>query len=225
MKPMKPVVILTAAALALAGCVSNTSLQESYADGTPNPNAKRNQGVVAGALIGGLIGATTADDKKLEKGLAGAAIGGLLGAAAGAQLDKQAAELRRDLDTQGVRIVNTGNELIVTMPQDVLFAVDSAQLRPDLRDDLMVLAGSLNRYPDTRVEVIGHTDNTGEASYNQRLSEERADSVAYVLISGGVARNRVISYGRGEDEPIASNLSAEGRAQNRRVEFVITPIS
>jgi outer membrane protein OmpA-like peptidoglycan-associated protein len=224
MKRTNFLLALTATSFALAGCMQNTTLQDSYADGSPNPNAKRNQGVVAGALMGGILGAATAGgDEKLEKTLAAAAVGGIVGGVVGSRLDQQAAELRRDLDTQGVRIVNTGNELIVTLPQDVLFAVDSATLRPDLRDDLMVLAGSLNRYPDTRVEVIGHTDNTGEASYNQRLSEERADSVAYVLIAGGVARQRVISYGRGEDDPIASNLNEAGRAQNRRVEFVITP--
>jgi outer membrane protein OmpA-like peptidoglycan-associated protein len=219
MKLTTPLLLATLAATGLAGCM------DPYAsDNSTNPNANRNQAAVAGALMGGILGAATADgDERLEKTLAGAAVGGIVGGAIGASLDAQAQELRRDLDTQGVRIVNTGKELIVTMPQDVLFATDSAELRPDLRQDLYTLAGSLNRYPNTTVSVIGHTDSEGAAAYNQRLSEDRADAAAYVLISAGVPRQRVLSYGRGEDQPVATNLTPEGRAQNRRVEFIITP--
>ncbi|WBL32553.1 OmpA family protein [Sinirhodobacter sp. HNIBRBA609] len=192
-------------------------------DGTYNPNQNRNTGAVTGALIGGVLGATADGDERLTKTLAGAAVGGMIGGVIGNQLDKQAQELRRDLDTNGVSVVNTGSELVVTMPQDVLFAIDSSAVRPDLQRDLYTLAGSLNRYPDTTVEVIGHTDNTGDARYNQRLSQDRANSVANILIGAGVPRHRVVAYGRGEDQPIASNLTPEGRAQNRRVEFIIRP--
>ncbi|MCE5973946.1 OmpA family protein [Sinirhodobacter sp. WL0062] len=192
-------------------------------DGTYNPNQNRNTGAVTGALIGGVLGATADGDERLTKALAGAAVGGMIGGVIGNQLDKQAQELRRDLDTNGVSVVNTGSELVVTMPQDVLFAVDSSAVRPDLQRDLYTLAGSLNRYPDTTVEVIGHTDNTGDARYNQRLSQDRANSVANILIGAGVPRYRVVAYGRGEDQPIASNLTPEGRSQNRRVEFIIRP--
>ena len=87
------------------------------------------------------------------------------------------------------------------------------------------MAGSLNRYPNTTVNVVGHTDNTGEAAYNQSLSERRAQAVASVLISAGVSPARIRSIGRGEDQPVASNLTAEGRQQNRRVEIIITPTS
>ncbi|MBW0156795.1 OmpA family protein [Sedimentimonas flavescens] len=192
-------------------------------DGAYNPNQNRNTGAVTGALIGGVLGATADGDERLTKTLAGAAVGGMIGGVIGNQLDKQAQELRRDLDTNGVSVVNTGSELVVTMPQDVLFAIDSSAVRPDLQRDLYTLAGSLNRYPDTTVEVIGHTDNTGDARYNQRLSQDRANSVANILIGAGVPRHRVVAYGRGEDQPIASNLTPEGRAQNRRVEFIIRP--
>ncbi len=204
-----------AALLGFSGCVSSDETMSE-----PN-NAQR--AAITGALIGGVIGATANGDERLEKAAAGALVGGLIGGAIGNQLDKQAAELQRDIGTNGVSIVNHGDYLTVTMPQDVLFATDSAVLRDDLKRDIYTLAGSLNRYPDTTVDVIGHTDNSGDAAYNQTLSQNRANEVAAVLIGAGVPRARIASYGRGEDLPIASNLSVEGRAQNRRVEFVIRP--
>nr|WP_255356587.1 OmpA family protein [Thioclava sp. SK-1] len=190
---------------------------------TNDPNYHTRSAAIAGAVVGGVLGATSGGDERLTKGLAGAAVGGLAGAAIGSQLDKQAQELRRDLDMQGTTVVNTGESLVVTMPQDVLFATDSSTLRPDLQSDLYTLAGNLNRYPNSTLQVIGHTDNTGEAAYNQRLSVDRARSVASVLIGAGVSSGRIQTIGRGEDQPVASNLSAEGRAQNRRVELIITP--
>jgi len=178
-----------------------------------------------GALLGGLIGAgagALASDDRAKGALIGGAIGAAGGAVVGNALDKQAAELRRDLDSD-VGINNTGERLTVTMPQDILFAVDSFDIRPALRQDLFTVADSLQRYPDTRVQVVGHTDSDGAASYNQRLSERRADTVANVLLSGGVRSSRINAFGRGEDQPVASNLTAEGKAQNRRVEIVIVP--
>ena len=121
------------------------------------------------------------------------------------------------------RIEGKADELIVRMPQDILFAVDSAQLRPDLRADLFPLADSLQRYPDRTVQIGGHTDNTGTASYNQGLSERRAQSVATALTSAGVPSFRLRTFGAGENQPIASNLTPEGRQQNRRVDIVIQP--
>jgi outer membrane protein OmpA-like peptidoglycan-associated protein len=174
-----------------------------------------------GGLIGAGTGAVIADNDAK-----GAIIGGILGAAGGAalgtSLDRQEAELRRQLDDD-VQIVNTGDRLILTMPQDILFDVDSATVRPVLRDDLFKVADSLQRYPDTTVQVVGHTDSDGAASYNQQLSQRRANAVADVLMSGGVPYGRVNAFGRGEDQPVASNLTAEGKQQNRRVEIVILP--
>lgn len=178
-----------------------------------------------GALIGGLIGAgagALASDDRAKGALIGGAIGAAGGAVVGNALDRQEAELRQQLDSD-VGITNTGDRLIVTMPQDILFAVDSFDIRPGLRQDLFSVADSLQRYPDTRVQVIGHTDSDGAASYNQRLSERRADSVANVLLSGGVRSSRINAFGRGEEQPVASNLTPTGKAQNRRVEIVIVP--
>jgi len=186
-----------------------------------DPRRNTKQGAILGGLLGAGTGAIVSDNKGR-----GAVIGGILGAAGGATignaLDKQEAELRQQLDND-VRIVNTGERLVLTMPQDILFDVDSATVTPVLRDDLFKVADSLRKYPDTTVQVIGHTDSDGTASYNQRLSERRANAVADVLLDGGVRSGRVRAFGRGEDQPVASNLTPEGKRQNRRVEIVILP--
>ncbi|WP_010141713.1 OmpA family protein [Oceanicola sp. S124] len=179
------------------------------------------EGVGVGALMGAAVGAVVSDNKA-KGAVVGAALGGLAGGAYGNYLDRQEAQLRQDLGGR-VEIVNTGDRLIVTMPQDILFQTDSASLRPDLTSDLRAVAASLNDYPQTTVQVLGHTDNTGAAAYNQDLSQRRAATVASTLINYGVSANRVRAIGRGEDQPRASNLTPEGRAQNRRVEIVILP--
>ncbi len=120
-------------------------------------------------------------------------------------------------------IQNTGEELIVTLPEGILFDTDSAAIRAMLQSDLRALAQNLQTYPDTTVDVIGHTDNTGSSGYNMDLSSRRASAVAGVLLEEGVAPWRVRSFGRGETEPVASNLTPEGRQQNRRVEIFIRP--
>ena len=189
--------------------------------GPGEPNRTMN-GAVTGALIGGALGIGTKNGD-VRRAAVGAAVGGLIGGAVGASLDAQAAELRQNIGNSNVSVTNTGNSLIVNLPQDILFATDSATLRPDLTQDLRTVAQSLLNYPDTTVQVLGHTDNTGSAAYNQDLSQRRAQSVAGILRQSGVPGGRIVAIGRGEDQPIASNLSAEGRAQNRRVEIVIIP--
>ena len=109
------------------------------------------------------------------------------------------------------------------MPNAILFDTESAAVKPQLRSDLLVLADSLNKYPNSVVTVTGHTDSRGTASFNQALSERRANSVANVLFNGGVAFNRVRTVGAGEAQPIATNQTAEGRQRNRRVEITIRP--
>jgi len=207
---------LAVATLALGACVD----PNAYPD---DPNARTKAGAITGAMIGGVLGASRGKKDKFEKAVVGAAIGAAVGGAIGATLDKQAAELRAAMGDDRVRIVNTGNELVVTMPQDILFDVDSTYVRPELRDDLRAVAASLQRYPNSVVEVIGHTDNTGPADYNMRLSRHRAEAVASILVAEGVEPRRIRAYGRGEEEPVASNLTAAGRAKNRRVEIIIRP--
>ncbi|MCO6383196.1 MAG: OmpA family protein [Vannielia sp.] len=202
--------ISAAAATFLAGC-------EGVGPKTQN-------GALAGAAVGALAGVALGDDEESRRrgAVLGAAAGAAVGGAIGANLDKQARELDNNLDGR-IKVVNTGDRLIVTMPQDILFATDSTALNATLQDDLYTLARSLNDYPNTTVQVVGHTDNTGSAAYNQDLSERRALAVRSVLLNGGVSSGRVQAFGRGESQPIASNQSTSGRAQNRRVEIVIIP--
>ena len=174
-------------------------------------------------MSGALLGAAVSDDGDRGDGaLIGAVLGGAVGAGVGYNLDKQEAELRRSMDSN-VQITNTGDRLIVTLPQDILFATDSFAVRSDLRDDLSAVAASLQRYPGSTVQVIGHTDSDGDAAYNQQLSERRAPAVSEVLLQNGVPYSRIQSFGRGESQPVATNLNAAGKAQNRRVEIVILP--
>lgn len=211
-----PLILLAAGSIALTGCM----------DPGPEPangNTRTQNGALIGAGLGALLGATKESGSDRFKNAAiGAAIGAGVGAIVGNQLDKQAAELRGSMGND-VKIVNTGDRLIVTMPQDILFATDSALVRGDLRSDLQTLAANLRSYPDTTIDVLGHTDNTGAADYNQNLSARRASAVAAVLMDAGVRPSRIRSFGRGEDEPVATNQTAAGRHQNRRVEIVIRP--
>ena len=187
-----------------------------------DPRQNTKGGAVLGGVIGAGLGALVSDDKA-KGAILGGAVGAAGGAAVGNALDKQEAELRQQLDNDNVQITNTGDRLIVTMPQDILFDVDSSTIYPGLRSDLMAVADNLRSYPDSTVQVVGHTDNSGAASYNQALSERRANAVADVLMNGGVAFERIQTYGRGENQPVASNLTEEGKRQNRRVEIVILP--
>jgi outer membrane protein OmpA-like peptidoglycan-associated protein len=175
------------------GAVAVLSLVAACTTPAGDPDRART-GVLTGALAGGLLGAAAGSGSRAPEMILGAGIGAIAGGAIGTHLDRQAAELRSSLGPQ-VGVVNTGNEIVVTMPQDILFAVDSADLRPDLRADLQTIAGNLQRYPDSIVLVTGHTDSTGTAGYNQRLSERRADAVASVLITSGVAARRVQARG------------------------------
>lgn len=217
MRTMKPIVLGVAGLMFVSACSTDPS---QY----PGTEGNRTQeGAIAGAAIGGLIGAVTGDGKRGDDILTGAIIGGVAGGVAGNIMDRQAAELKNDFGNGQIEVINTGNELIVRMPNALLFDTDSAALNPQLRSDLFVLAESLNKYPQSTVTVTGHTDSTASASYNLDLSQARAESVASVLRSGGVSGSRVRTIGAGESQPIATNQTAEGRAQNRRVDITITP--
>jgi outer membrane protein OmpA-like peptidoglycan-associated protein len=209
-----PLILAAISTLALSACV--------------DPNApmgtQTRQGATLGGLAGAVAGAATASDgNELRGALIGGALGAGSGALIGSALDRQAAELRATLPSY-ITIANNGEFLVVNMPQDLLFETNSAALQPQLRTDLQNIAASISRYPDTRIEVIGHTDNTGSAAFNQDLSQRRASSVGNVLRDSGVPSSRLAVFGRGEEQPVASNLTPEGRAQNRRVEIIIRPI-
>lgn len=212
--------VLSICVLSLAGVAACTDPAYVTGDAQARDEYRNTkQGAILGGIIGAGLSAITDNNVAV-----GAAVGAGAGALVGSALDKQEAELREDLDDD-VRIENTGDRLIVTLPQDILFASDSYAVQPGLTDDLRVVARSLQKYPDSIVQVIGHTDNTASAEYNQNLSELRAEAVADKLMDAGVAFDRIETIGRGESEPVASNLSEAGKAQNRRVEIVIVPNS
>ena len=203
-----------------SGCV----MPESAANSKPGDNTTA--GTVMGGLIGAIAGMEMSSDGDRNKGaIIGAIVGAGAGNMIGRNLDRQATDLRQGLNNDQVGITNTGSELIVTMPQDILFALDSASVRSGLRRDLRVVANNLRAYPNSTIKILGHTDNTGSASYNEALSQRRADAVVNILIDNGVQPVRLQALGRGEDDPIENNLTAEGRAQNRRVEIIIRPSS
>ena len=210
-----PLLLSAASLLALTACVDPNAFPD-------NPNARAQQGAILGGLVGAAAGASSGEDR-LGRAVLGGAVGAIAGGAVGATLDRQAAELRGSIDNPNVTVTNNGQFLTVNLPQDLLFAVDSTALRPDLRADLGSGAQSLLRYPNSRIEVIGHTDNTGSAAYNYDLSQRRASAVSAVLTQNGVPFGRISNIGRGFDQPVASNATPDGRAQNRRVEIIIRP--
>ncbi|MDO5369211.1 OmpA family protein [Paracoccus sp. (in: a-proteobacteria)] len=187
--------------------------------------SRTQQGIIAGAATGAVLGAVRDDDsnnrgRDIARGaIAGGAAGGLIGSV----LDAQARALQQQMTTPGVQVVNTGQTLNVTLPEGVLFAFDSAAVSGPAQNDLYALARNLQQYPNSTVQVIGHTDSTGAAAYNMDLSQRRARSVASILTAGGVSPNRIATQGMGMNQPIASNATEAGRAQNRRVEIIIRP--
>ena len=211
--------VTLAATTALVACTSPARFEPDNT--TTNANSGALMGGIMGAMMG-IAGGDNADERR-----AGAIKGGVLGAIAGGvigtQLDKQAAELEANLRNESVMIENTGESLIVTLPQDILFATDSTAIRESLRFDLAILARNLNDYPNSTVQIVGHTDNVGSAAYNEDLSLRRASAVATVLSAEGVVASRLSTLGLGESRPVDTNLTAEGRAQNRRVEIIILP--
>ncbi len=174
-------------------------------------------GAGAGAAIGGIIGKATG---KTSTGvLVGGAVGAAAGAIIGRQMDKQAEELEKSLE--GANVERVGDGIQVTFDAAILFAVNSSDLTNEVKASLADLAFSLQQYPNTRVLIVGHTDNTGADAYNQTLSEKRAGSAATILADNGVDPTRLEVTGYGKTKPIASNETVEGRRENRRVEVAI----
>ncbi len=192
---------------------------------TNDPHQRQKEGTAVGAATGALFGVLLGKNAKERRNaaLVGGLVGGAIGNAAGADLDKQARELQASIGDNRIQVINNGDFLTVRMPQDILFAFDSTQVQPALRNELAAVAANLNRYPNSTIVVVGHTDNVGSAAYNRDLSQRRAGAVASILIANGVNPARIQTVGMGEDQPIATNITPEGRARNRRVEILIRP--
>jgi outer membrane protein OmpA-like peptidoglycan-associated protein len=211
--------VSTAAALSLltAGCVTDPNTGERKVSRTAIGGGA---GALAGLLLGGLIGGGTGR-------IVGAGIGGIAGAAVGYTMDKQIKELKEQTAGSGVDVTESdnGQAILVNLPEGVTFDVGSFTLKPQFRATLDRVAESLRQYPDSLIDVYGHTDSTGSDAFNQTLSENRARTVANYLTSQGVSAARVRSQGFGETMPVADNTTEEGRARNRRVEIKIVPIT
>lgn len=208
--------------LALGACTTT----DPYTGQVVRDNTRT--GVLAGAAGGALLGYLTNTNKGEEgrtNALIGAGVGALAGAAVGNYMDRQQAELRRELAGSGVDVERRGDDIVLNMPSDVTFAVDQSDVQARFYGPLDQIAETLNQYPQTVIDVVGHADSTGADDYNQALSERRAASVASYLVHRGVLRDRLFVAGRGESQPIASNATEEGRAQNRRVEVVVSPFT
>ena len=196
-------------------------LLSACADISNSPQKKTVQGIGIGAATGAIAGLILGNDKKDV--LIGTAAGAIIGGVVGNRLDAQEAALRDSLTSNDTIIRNTGSELIVTLPEGITFDTDSTYVRESFRPEIAKIADNLKEYSDTTVDVIGHTDSSGGEEYNQALSADRAHSVTNILTEQGVDDGRIVSYGRGETSPVASNGDETGKAQNRRVEIVIRP--
>ncbi len=183
-------------------------------------------GTGIGAAAGAAIGALTAKDKNRRKNaLIGAGIGAVAGGSAGYYMDVQEAKLKQELQATGVSVTRNGDSIVLNMPGNITFTTGSYNLKPEFHDVLNSVSIVLKKYKKTVIDVIGHTDSVGAATNNQELSENRANSVAMFLSSKGVLSQRILTAGYGESQPIASNSTDSGRAQNRRVTIQMTPLT
>ena len=185
-------------------------------------------GAGAGALLGGLAGAAIGSNSSHDarKGaLIGAGIGALAGGGIGLYMDNQEAALRQRLENSGVGVVRQGDNIVLIMPGNVTFGTDRADIRPEFIEVLNSVALVLNEFNQTLVDVNGHTDSDGSDQYNFQLSRDRAESVGLFLVNRGINSTRIAINGFGESQPVASNNTAAGKAQNRRVEIQIVPLT
>lgn len=214
----KKILAVTATALlATAACTTD-----------PYTGQPKVANTAAGAGLGAAIGAaagTLAGGDDRRNALIGAGIGALAGGSIGVYMDRQEAELRQQLQASGVSVTRNGNNIVLNMPSNITFPIDGDQVLPQFTQTLNAVAIVLKKYNQTLIDVYGHTDSTGSDSYNQALSQRRANAVAGYLTSNGVNGQRFYVTGFGETRPIADNGSEAGRAQNRRVEIQLVPIS
>lgn len=213
-KILVPVLALT---IGISGCTTNPYTGEQQ-------TSKAAWGSLAGAAAGAAVGVLSSSKHDRGKGaLIGVAAGAALGGGIGYYMDVQEAKLRDKLKGTGVSVTRNGNELILNMPNNVTFDSNSAQLKVAGARTLSGVAMVVAEFDKTRLDVVGHTDSTGSRDLNMRLSQQRADSVANQLIASGVDGSRIDTRGVGPDQPVASNSSEAGKAQNRRVTITLTP--
>lgn len=214
-----PLVVLCSSVLLLSGCAS----QNPYDQQAPGSNRTASYGGL-GALAGAAAGALINHDNRGKGALIGAAVAGAAAAGYGYYADRQEQELRRSMEGTGVEVQRQGDVIQLIMPGNITFATDSAQIASSFYLPLNNLANSFRQYQQNSIEIVGHTDSTGSHSYNMGLSQRRAQSVADYLLAQGVDPERISIRGVGPDQPVASNATVDGRAQNRRVEVTLRPL-
>ena len=198
---------------------------------TTNPETGRREisrtavGAVLGAGAGYLLGDVIGGRNDRTEQIIGAGIGAIAGGAIGNYMDRQEAELRRQTAGTGIDVIRQGDELLLRMPSGITFAFNRFDIQPQFQSTLNEVAQTLNAYPSTMIDVLGHTDSVGSDTYNQTLSERRAQAVAGYLGARGVNRARIATRGYGESMPIADNATDAGRAANRRVEIKVVPVT
>mgnify|MGYP000140312122 CR=1 FL=1 len=204
------------ATLALAGCQT----MDPYTGEQKTSNTAKGAGI--GAAAGAVVGLISGDDavERRQRALIGAGVGALAGGSIGYYMDKQEAELRAELEGTGVSVTRIGDNITLNMPGNVTFDTGSSDISAGFYAVLDSVALVINEFEQTYVDVLGHTDNTGSAEFNQALSERRASSVASYLQSREVLPERIYTQGLGFSQPIADNATPEGRALNRRVEIL-----
>ncbi len=212
MKLQKTLIALTTAGM-LTGCANMSQMTH---------NQKMALGGLVGAVSGGVLGHQVNDKNGRY---VGAVLGGLAGAGLVHMMDKQQQALNNSLQNTPIDVSRVDQSTIkVNLPSEVTFAVNSDRLNGGVQSSLSSIVGILNQYPQTVIHVLGFTDSDGSDQYNLALSQRRAQSVANFLASRGVAGNRIVVKGYGEQFPVASNASAAGKAQNRRAEIYIKAV-
>lgn len=215
----KTILAFAVAIVGLSGCMT----YDPYTGEEKTSNATT--GSIIGAIGGAAIGAATSSKSDRGKGaLIGAAGGAAIGGGIGYYMDKQEAELRRKLEGTGVRVVRNGDQIELVMPGNITFDLNESSIKPSFSGTLESVALVLKEYDKTIIQIEGHTDSSGSDSYNQLLSERRASSVRDFLLNQGIAPKRTRAVGYGERYPVASNDTAAGREQNRRVELTLVPM-
>lgn len=198
--------MLLAVTLLISGCKTWSNTTKGAVIGTGG-------GAAVGAVIGKTLGNTAAG------AIGGAVVGGTVGAIIGQNMDEKARELDEEMD--GVTVQRVEEGIAVSFDSGILFDFDSSSLRSEGYENLRKLTTIINRDEDTILMIVGHTDSRGDEDYNLRLSERRAQSASRYMVSQGLSSNRIQIVGRGENEPIATNESDEGRQENRRIEVAI----
>lgn len=207
----KSVIAASVVALLSTGCASNGEM------------SNQQKGAIIGAVAGAVLGKSTSNHKD-KRAVIGAVLGGIAGATVGDYMDKQEQELKKEVAGTGVEVSRNGDEITLSFPDKITFALNSSAIKPQLHTVLDDVANVMSKYDQTLIMIEGHTDSSGSEQYNQQLSEKRALSVYSYFEQQGLDSRRMIPSGFGEMRPIASNETAAGRAENRRVEIRMEPV-